>query len=486
VTPDTLTLEAEVAADLAGGLEQWKLDDSPVRRQAALVILGRVANEAADLGKLLDDAAALVARTLDLAWFGVAQNADDGRPLQLRMGNVEAGEHASIREHSLAREPSQSAAAYALKAGRPVIVADLKSEQRFQDAVLNRSGAVSGILCSLAHADRQFGVLGAFSSHPRNFGKEDVLFVQMAAQLLGLSLARHQSELALAEQSKFLSAAMDTMEGLVLVLSPEGRILRFNQACSTVTGFHANEVKDRHVWSAFLLPDEVGQFRTTIDKLRAGDAVRKLETFLLTKHGERRRIAWSFTAVRAANGSVQSVVGSGIDITRQCEAMQSLERAEAEAEQARRALNDLRVQLDNGDLVRLGKHLLPIDGGNVLPPDIAEDRRGEQRRSYPYIQVLAPVINHRLPELHHFYDVRCRDISPRGFSFLLPEPPAYEQYVVAFGAFPTQIFLVVKVMHYSPYRFEDRDMFLVGCRYVARADYDRDGPRDELAPVADS
>jgi PAS domain S-box-containing protein len=322
-------------------------------------------------------------------------------------------------------------------------------------------------------------VLSVFSTNPRNFAKEDVLFVQSVAQLLGSSLARARAESALAEQSKFLTATMDTMEGLVLVLSPEGRIVRFNRACGDVTGFNPNEVKDRHVWSAFLLPEEVAPFRAALDKLRGGAAVQKLESFLLTKHGERRRIAWSFTALRGGDGAVQSLVGSGIDVTRQCEAMESLERAEAEAEQARRSLNELRTQLDNGGLVRLGKHLTPVHQGETLPPEVKEDRRIHHRRAYPYVQIIAPVIGNRLPELHQFYDVRCRDISPRGFSFLLPDPPAHEQYVVAFGAYPSQIFLVVKVMHYSPYRFDDRDMYLIGCRYVARADYDRHGPRDE-------
>jgi PAS domain S-box-containing protein len=476
---EILALEEAVEADLAGGLEQWELNDSPARRQAALVILGRGAIQARDGQRLLADGAALAARTLDLAHFGVAQIRGDGRPLAFQFGTVDDAQEAAPREHLLSADHTQSAAAYTVNAGRVVVMPELAAEKRFQDGLLARHGVVSGILCPLSHAEQRFGVLCVFSTDPRNFAKEDVLFVQSMAQLLGSSVAHQRAESALSEQSKFLAATMDTMDGLVLMLSPEGRITRFNRACQNLTGFQVNEVKDRHVWSAFLLPEEVAVVKTVIDRLRGGAEVQKLEAFLLTKHGERRRIAWSFTSLRDEQGAVQSLVGSGIDVTLQCEAMENLERAEAEAEQARKALGELRAQLDNGDLVRLGKHLTPMRRGDVLPPEVKEDRRIHRRRAYPYVQIIAPVINNRLPELHQFYDVRCRDISPRGFSFLLSEPPAHQQYVVAFGAYPSQIFLVVKTMHYSSYRIDDRDMYLVGCRYVARADYDRHGPRDE-------
>ncbi|MEQ8790269.1 MAG: PAS domain S-box protein [Pirellulaceae bacterium] len=479
---DILALEDSVAADLSAGLEQWDLEESPARRQAALVILGRFAVQARDLDKLQIDGAALIARTLGLELYGVAQDVGDGRPVEFRFGPVgAAADGAAPQRHLIAPDKSRAAVSYAMQTGRPVVFADLSAENRFQDELLYKHGVKAGMICPLTHVDKIYGALCALSDSPRNFAKEDLLFVQSAAQLLGSSLARERAESALVEQTKFFSATLDTMEGLMIVLSPDGRIAHFNRACRQVTGFTPDEVSNRHIWSAFLLPQEVVAFKQILSRLRSSSNVEKIEAFLLTKHGERRRISWSFTAVRSPDGGVESLVGSGIDVTRQCEAMENLERAEADAEHARRALKDLRAQLDEADLQRLGKHLMPIDRHDVLPPDVKSDRRGQRRRAYPYVQIIAPIRGGRLPELHEFYDVRCRDISARGFSCLMDDPPLHRQFVVALGAHPTQIFLVAEVMHDGPYDFDGRRMSLVGCRYVARAEYDRFGPRDEHA-----
>jgi hypothetical protein len=76
-----------------------------------------------------------------------------------------------------------------------------------------------------------------------------------------------------------------------------------------------------------------------------------------------------------------------------------------------------------------------------------------------------------LPPPALFREVRCRDISAGGFSFVSQRPPEHTDYVVALGAAPVVIHLAVRVAHVTPEQVDGRDAFLVGCTYVGRVDY---------------
>ena len=69
-----------------------------------------------------------------------------------------------------------------------------------------------------------------------------------------------RAEEALQEERNFASAVLDTVGALVLVLDPEGRIVRFNRACEQTTGYASSEVIGRHVWDLFVAPEETRPF----------------------------------------------------------------------------------------------------------------------------------------------------------------------------------------------------------------------------------
>ena len=66
---------------------------------------------------------------------------------------------------------------------------------------------------------------------------------------------------ALQEERNVVSAILDTVGALVVVLDPEGRIVRFNRACEQTTGYSLEEVRGKRIWDLFLLPEEVEPFQ---------------------------------------------------------------------------------------------------------------------------------------------------------------------------------------------------------------------------------
>ena len=57
------------------------------------------------------------------------------------------------------------------------------------------------------------------------------------------------------EQS--LDKILDVIGALVIILDTEGRIVRFNQACETLTGYREDEAVGRLVWDLLVADDEV-------------------------------------------------------------------------------------------------------------------------------------------------------------------------------------------------------------------------------------
>ncbi len=67
---------------------------------------------------------------------------------------------------------------------------------------------------------------------------------------------RKEAAEALKQERDFSAALLDTLGALVVVLDREGRIVRFNQACETITGYSFAEVEGKFFFDIFLLPEE--------------------------------------------------------------------------------------------------------------------------------------------------------------------------------------------------------------------------------------
>jgi len=126
---------------------------------------------------------------------------------------------------------------------------------------------------------------------------------------------RAKTKDALRKERDLFSAVIDTAAVLVVVLDPQGQIVRFNRACEQVTGYGFDEVKGRPFWDVFLIPEEAEAVKGVFGKLRAGQFPNEHENHWITKDGRRRLIAWSNTALLDDHGSVEYIVGTGIDLT---------------------------------------------------------------------------------------------------------------------------------------------------------------------------
>jgi two-component system sensor kinase FixL len=120
-----------------------------------------------------------------------------------------------------------------------------------------------------------------------------------------------------------------TIGALVVVLDSAGKIILFNQACESTTGYSTAEADGRYVWD-FLLPDEeVEPVKGVFAKLSAGQFPNSYTNHWIAKSGDHRLIEWSNTALVDEGGAVKFVVGTGLDVTERKLADDALRESEA-------------------------------------------------------------------------------------------------------------------------------------------------------------
>jgi PAS domain S-box-containing protein len=169
-----------------------------------------------------------------------------------------------------------------------------------------------------------------------------------------------QVERALQDERNFVSATLDTVGALVVVLDAQGRITRFNRACELTTGYAFEQVRGRLLRDLFLDRDDIQRFETMFEQLRVGILPSDYESYWTTATGERRLISWSTTVLGSDNGAPAHasrsrtapthIIATGIDVTER----KRLERAalEISAREQRRIGQDLHDDL--------GQHLTGI------------------------------------------------------------------------------------------------------------------------------
>jgi PAS domain S-box-containing protein len=139
---------------------------------------------------------------------------------------------------------------------------------------------------------------------------------------------QREIEQALRTERDFSTAVLETAAALTVVIDRQGRITRFNRACEALTGFTAAEACGLPIWD-FIPPEDICGVRQTWDALCAGNFPNQLENHWVSRTGSRRLISWSNTALLGADGTVQYIIASGVDITERKLAENALRRSEA-------------------------------------------------------------------------------------------------------------------------------------------------------------
>jgi len=189
---------------------------------------------------------------------------------------------------------------------------------------------------------------------------------------------------ALQEERNVLSAILDTVGALVVVLDARGRIVRFNRACEQTTGYSFREMRERHVWDLFMSSEQSDHFRAIFHECSAEGQARDYEGYWLNRDGAPRLVAWSSTVLGGNDAAPKHIIVTGIDITER----KRLEKAVLEIS----AREQQRIGRDLHD--GLGQHLTGIAFlSKVLEQKLREKELPEAAEAQKIVGLVNEAIN---------------------------------------------------------------------------------------------
>ncbi len=185
--------------------------------------------------------------------------------------------------------------------------------------------------------------------------------------------ANHEAREELRHERDFTSAVLDTAGALVIVLDRTGTIVRFNRACENLAGYRLDDIRSGKVfWQNILPPEEYQPVRKMFNQLLRGNYPNQYEGDWLDKDGQRQRIVWTNTVLLDAEGHVEYIIGTGLNVTERRHAEARMHQQMQRLAVLRRLQMSISASLDLHMTIDLlldhVMHMLDIDAALVLQP----------------------------------------------------------------------------------------------------------------------
>lgn len=197
--------------------------------------------------------------------------------------------------------------------------------------IKDNSGKVTSLVLSLLNVTERINAIETLKTHKQE--------LRILNETLEDRVRLRTNELAAIND--FMEAILDTVGSLVVVLDKRGRIVRFNRTCEKITGYSANEVLGRVFWEFLLIPQERESVKEVFQALCAGQFPSTHENYWCTKDGRRRWIAWTNSAMMDAQGNIDYIIGTGLDVTDRRQAEAGLRQSEWQFRLLAENINDM-------------------------------------------------------------------------------------------------------------------------------------------------
>ena len=190
--------------------------------------------------------------------------------------------------------------------------------------------------------DDESGRVAVLVHDPALLEDRDLLDGVAAAARLALANERLHAELRarvrdLESERDFTRLVVDTAPAYFCVVDPQGRIARFNQTLSNMTGIVDDDrIRGRLVWDVFGVPEEADELRSSLAITAVGGRGEPHDQTLLARDGSRRVVTWSEVVIPDDEGQLRYVLLSGVDISERLRHEEEVRRVAEEQAALRR------------------------------------------------------------------------------------------------------------------------------------------------------
>ncbi|MDH3349205.1 MAG: MASE1 domain-containing protein [Desulfobulbaceae bacterium] len=149
------------------------------------------------------------------------------------------------------------------------------------------------------------------ASSPRHLADERFVFDGIQVDIT----EQKQAEEMLQREKDFSESLIKTAQTIILVLNPEGRIIRFNSYLEEISGFTLEEVQGKDWFTTFLPKRDQQSIRLVFSHAMSGVQTCGNINPIVTKDGQELEIEWNDKTLKDANGKVTGLLVTGQDIT---------------------------------------------------------------------------------------------------------------------------------------------------------------------------
>lgn len=321
------------------------------RQHRLVAYLGRIALGDIELQALLDFTVESLARVLEVPLCKVLELDPDGNSLLLRAG---IGWKDGLVGVARVDANSTTQAGFTLASATPVVVENLRREQRFSGPpLLFDHGVVSGMSVVIhGQDDSHYGVLGVHATEYRCFSEHDINFLQSVANVLAESIRRTNINASLRRSEQRFRDLADAMPQLIWSADTDGHCDYLNDRWRRLQEAlgDANDPRD---WLGSLHPEDRLRWISEWEACARQRLPIEMECRVLVEKPARYR--WHLLRalpVQAANGMDFRWYGSGTDIDDQKRIEHRLREQARELEMVNWINATLATELDFGKLVQ--------------------------------------------------------------------------------------------------------------------------------------
>ncbi len=135
-------------------------------------------------------------------------------------------------------------------------------------------------------------------------------------------------EIELLESEQKLNSFVQTVGTVIMVISPDYKILEWNQEAEKIYGYKRDEVIGENYSILFLNPQDRQAYQEKLQEAFMGKEIRNFESKILTYNGEEKYLLWNINILKSYEGKSLGVIAVGQDITQQKQIENSLSKSE--------------------------------------------------------------------------------------------------------------------------------------------------------------
>lgn len=185
----------------------------------------------------------------------------------------------------------------------------------------------------------------------------------MNSIVANLDKNKTNKEMLLSIESNLSELLIDTAPVIILLLSPQGKILVFNAFMQKLTGYSAEEVIGTDWFETFLLKSTIEETKKLFFSAINDSKTYSNKDYVMTKDGSQKTVEWHGKSIKDRDDKTIGLLSIGLDVTEREHAQNELIKSENQFRKLIESTNDWAWEIDiNGLYTYVGPQVKALLG----------------------------------------------------------------------------------------------------------------------------